>query len=338
MRAALAAIAASRNRANAPYAFSGNESQPLQNKTCFHHGGGGSGRRPAPPTGPASGWRRGTDRAAGTVSRCGKQRSPGRIGRPGTRRFPGCNRPARCDTHRPAAIPAGPPTRGSPPGSWRRRRPPRPQKGALARSRFERRGVAGGEKNEGQNRALDSRVRHMQTSPGSHRNSGEFRHQSCAKQATHPLLSSLQRTGQARDKQDRRVDHRRGFGRFPRTVFGRFDRFEQRTTPARSSTETAVAARIESTSDAVAPSATRFCMSAMYPTRAAADRSQGLFRPAVGDRLPRLGQLAVRRAAGLLPVLPADVAGFAAIPLTTANRQPERRTTSGGRLGELRPR
>ena len=39
-----------RRRAPSPQmmhvAFSGNDSQPLQNKTCLHHGAGGSGKRP----------------------------------------------------------------------------------------------------------------------------------------------------------------------------------------------------------------------------------------------------------------------------------------------------
>ena len=44
--AAHAVSAASTKPANDVYAFSGNDNQPLQNKTCFHHGGGGSGKRP----------------------------------------------------------------------------------------------------------------------------------------------------------------------------------------------------------------------------------------------------------------------------------------------------
>ena len=52
---------------------------------------------------------------------CGTPRSTGRTPPPGSTHSPGCSTRLRCETRRRAGIPAGPPTRGSRPGSSRHR-------------------------------------------------------------------------------------------------------------------------------------------------------------------------------------------------------------------------
>ena len=156
---------------------------------------------PGRPRAPAANLPRDRDRADGTAWPCGTPRSTGRIPPPGSRHSPGCSTRPRCETRRRAAIPGGPPTRGSRPASSRHRRP-------RARGRTFARAIP---------------VPRRRRSPAGR----------CIRAIKAGTILCIAHAPRSRWRARLgisplgRLDHRRGLGCDSRPVFRRFDRFQQ---------------------------------------------------------------------------------------------------------------